>query len=349
MKTTTLQLRNSANRSYAMLAFLLIPLACFGLLPTARAVSPPPDGGYPRGNTAEGTRALFSNTLGVENAAVGHEALQSNTTGSQNTATGASALISNTSGAGNTAFGWHALLSNTPASNNTAVGAAALLLNTIGIENCAVGHFALSGNVDGSSNVAIGDQAGTSIVHASNVICIGASVVGEDVSNSCYIGSIFGQTSSGGATVFINSAGKLGTATSSQRFKEDIQPMEHASEALFALKPVTFRYKKEIDSARTHQLGLIAEDVEKVNPDLIVRDIEGKPYSVRYDQINAMLLNEFLKEHRKVEQQATKMQTLETTVAQQQRQIAVLMSQVQKVGEQLRANTSNSQLVADNP
>ena len=121
-------------------------------------------------------------------------------------------------------------------------------------------------------------------------------------SNTCYIASIFGQTSASGIPVLINSDNKLGTTTSSKRFKEDIKPMDKTSETLFALNPVTFRYKKEIDSAGTSQFGLVAEDVEKMNPDLVVRDKEGKPYSVRYDQVNAMLLNEFLKEHRKVEE-----------------------------------------------
>src|SRR5439155_13997110 len=123
-----------------------------------------------------------------------------------------------------------------------------------------------------------------------DVICIGTD--GENVSGSCYIGNIFGDTSSGGTAVFINSNGRLGTVQSSRRFKEEIKPMGDGSEALFALKPVTFRYKKEIDPARTSQFGLVAEEVERVNPDLIVRDKEGKPYSVRYDQVNAMLLNE---------------------------------------------------------
>ena len=134
----------------------------------------------------------------------------------------------------------------------------------------------------------MGVNAGIAVTTANNVICIGAD--GNNVDNSCYIGNIFGATSSGGAAVLVNADGKLGTMTSSQRFKDDIKPMDKASEALLALKPVTFRYKKEIDPAGTRQLGLVAEDVVKVNPDLVVRDKEGKPYSVRYDQVNAMLL-----------------------------------------------------------
>ena len=132
---------------------------------------------------------------------------------------------------------------------------------------------------------------------AATFISVTTSEGSAGESNTCYIKSIFGQTNNLGSAVFIDANNKLGTLTSSKRFKEEIKPMDKVSEALFALKPVTFRYKKEIDPAGTPQLGLVAEEVEKVNPDLVVRDKEGKPYSVRYDQVNAMLLNEFLKEH----------------------------------------------------
>ena len=149
----------------------------------------------------------------------------------------------------------------------------------------------------GRNNIAIGFEAGSAVSIADNVICIGAGVIGDNVDDSCFIGNIATSTSPNGIAVLINSSGKLGTTTSSARFKDEIKPMDKASEALFALKPVAFRYKKDIDPAGTPQLGLVAEDVDKVNPDLVVRDKEGKPYSVRYDQVNAMLLNEFLKEH----------------------------------------------------
>jgi hypothetical protein len=176
---------------------------------------------------------------------------------------------------------------------------------------------------------------------ANNVICIGANVAGANVRNSCYIGSIFGETSSGAAAVFIAPDVKLGTATSSRRFKQEIKPMEEASEALFALKPVTFRYKKEIDAAGASQFGLAAEDVEKVTPDLVMRDKEGKPYSVRYDQVNAMLLNEFLKAHQKMEEQGP-------TIAKQQKQIEALTAGLQKMSAQLEASKRAPQVV-DNP
>ena len=198
-----------------------------------------------------------------------------------------------------------------------------------------MGFDALSDNTTGSGNVAIGDSAGQDVMTANNVICIGTGVAGADVSNSCYIGNIFGQTSSSGAAVFINSAGKLGTIMSSQRFKEDIKPMDHASEALFALKPVTFRYKKEIDAAGTSQFGLMAEEVEKVNRDLVVRDKEGKPYSVRYDQVNAMLLNEFLKEHRKNEEQEKTIAELKSGMTALAATVKEQAAQIQKVSVQL--------------
>jgi hypothetical protein len=180
-------------------------------------------------------------------------------------------------------------------------------------------------------------------------VYIGAGMLGvAGESNACYIKSIFGQTSVSGIPVPINSNNKLGTTTSSKRFKEDIKPMGTISEALLGLKPVTFRYKKEIDPVGTPQLGLVAEDVEKVNPDLVVRDREGKPYSVRYDQVNAMLLNEFLKEHRKNEEQQSKIVQQDATIARQQKQIEALTAGLQKVSAQLEASKPAPQVV-NNP
>jgi hypothetical protein len=260
-------------------------------------------------NTATGVQALFSNTIGHDNTAYGDQALLSNTIGNQNTANGTSALASNATGVSNTASGYQALFSNVSGSGNTANGTGSLSSNTIsngntavgfrslfsstGGDNTAIGDDALLGNTTGNLNVALGASAGLAVSTANNVICIGTLVQGENVSNSCYIGNVFDQTSAGGTAVFINSNGKLGTTTSSQRFKEEVQSMADFSEALFSLKPVTFRYKKEIDPTGTRQLALVAEEVEKVNPDLVVRDKDGRPYSVRYDQVNAMLLNEF--------------------------------------------------------
>ena len=309
-------------------------LVCFALVQNAQAVNPPPDGGYPGGNTAEGQAALLGLTAGAYNTAIGIYSLLSLTdgefctgvgagtllanTGEDNTATGAGALFSNTAGRFNTANGAFALFGNTTGSDNTANGVAALLNTTSGSRNTATGINALLSNATGTDNTALGYTAGSNQDTGNANVYIGAGMAGvSGESNACYIKSIFGQTSTGGIPVLINSNNKLGTSTSSERFKENIKPMDRASEALFDFKPVTFHYKKAIDPAGTSQLGLVAEDVEKVNPDLVVRDKEGNPYSVRYDQVNAMLLNEFLKEHSKNQQQ-------EATIARQQKQIEAL-------------------------
>ena len=269
-------------------------------------------------NTAIGTAALLNNTTGAANTATGVLALVNNTAGGGNTATGVRALLNNTTGSLNTAIGLGALSTNN-GDNNTAIGASALL-NTIGNFNTAIGQNALFNNTTGGANIALGVSAGSGIVTASNVIAIGAA--GADVSDSCFIGHIFGITYSGGTTVFIDASGKLGTIPSSRRFKEQIKSMEEASTALFELKPVIFRYNKDIDSAGTSQFGLVAEEVEKVNPDLVVCDKEVKPYSVRYDQVNAMLLNEFLKEHERVEEQKEQIAVLNSRIAAQEAIIA---------------------------
>jgi hypothetical protein len=359
MKTknmTTSHLRNSVNPSPLRLAFLPILIACFALLPSAQAVVPAPDGGYPGANTAGGTNALFSLTTGVWNTALGFQALNNNTTGWSNTATGFRALFSNTSfentatgvnalysntigiwntangvaalydnttGGSNTATGVQALYRNTTGVQNTANGARALFRNTSGHHNTANGLVALFNNATGSDNVALGVAAGNNVTTASNVIAIGANVSGENVSNTCYIGNIFGVTSSGGIGVFVNSAGKLATVVSARRFKDEIKPMDKASEAILALKPVTFRYKQEIDPVHSPQFGLVAEDVEKVNPDLVVRDAEGKVNTVRYEAVNAMLLNEFIKQHRKVEQQEMAITELRSNAANQEATLAL--------------------------
>ena len=371
-----------------------LTLLCFVFFPKVQAVVPPPDGGYPGFNTAEGQNALFSVTTGSVNTAVGWNALFSNTvgsfntavgagallfnigdqntgggtqntaigtaallnnTGSTNTAVGTGALLNNTAGLVNSAFGSFALKSNITGGDNTAIGVFALYSNTIGVSNTAVGDQALLNNTTGNDNIVLGVGSGSGIVTANNVICIGTD--GNNVDNSCYIGNIFNATSSGGSAVFINSNGRLGTATSSRRFKEEINPMDKTSEVLLALKPVTFRYKKDIDPQGIAQFGLVAEEVEKVNPELVVRDKEGKPYSVRYDQVNAMLLNEFLKEHKTVQEQADTISVVkanaarqEATIAHQQKQIETLTAGLQKVSAQLAAaSPSHGGLEASKP
>jgi hypothetical protein len=323
-------------------------LGCFALAPALEALSPPPDGGYPGGNTAEGQNALTSLTSGTYNTAVGFDALSDNSTALFNTAIGSDALATNNVGGGNTAAGSEALTNNTSGSSNTAVGNDALLANTTGSNNTAEGVNALDHNISGNGNVALGFGAGENVTTANNVICIGASMPGANTSNTCFIGNIFGVTSSGGANVLVNSNGKLGTVPSSRRFKDGIKPMDQASEALFALKPVTFYYKKEIDPSGISQFGLVAEDVEKVNPDLVVRDNERKPYSVRYDQVNAMLLNEFLKEHKAFVEEQHKVEKLEATVTNLMATVKGQAAQIQKVSAQLELNKPASQTVLNN-
>jgi hypothetical protein len=433
-------------------AFAAFAFACFLLLPAARAVDPPPDGGYPGANTAEGDDALFSLTAGLENTAVGFEALYSitgnvhntavgyqalannaqddnqgvgwhalfnnttgygnhafgvdtlgfnttgnfntaigfrtlngNTTGSYNTATGYNALQGNTSGDFNTASGESALYSNTTGCCNAAFGEDALVANTEGNWNAGTGTNALFNNITGSLNtangsgalfsnttgnfnaasgfaalefstgnlnIALGFVAGGNLASGDNNIDIGNLGVAAESNTirigtvvpftdnfgvmhpkhiATYVAGIMGKTTPRGMPVFINSNGQLGTSTSSARFKDDIKPMDKASDAILALKPVTFRYKHEIDPENVPQFGLVAEDVEKINPDLVARDADGKPYTVRYDAVNAMLLNEFLKAHRRIEEQDKRIDQL---TAQLKEQAAL----IQKVSDKVELN-----------
>ena len=384
---------------------LLIASALLGsaLLPRVQAVVPPPDGGYPGFNTAEGTKALQSLTTGVantaagwyslfssssgsyntgvgagtlalntadENTATGAGALLLNTTGGNNTANGALALLFNTTGFGNTATGLSALQGNTTGSSNTANGAFALLNNSTGVENTANGYSALIGNATGfsntaygaqalyqstgNSNIAVGAHAGFNITTGSNNIHIGHTAagnesgtirIGNNKQTKAFVAGINGVSQGSPTAVFINTTtGQLGTAppSSSRRYKKGIKPMDAASEAVLALKPVRFQYKN--DNTKTAQFGLIAEDVAGVNPDLVVRDENGEIYTVRYDAVNAMLLNEFLKEHCKNEEQQATIALLkstdaghEATIARLEQQIEALTAGLQKVNAQLAA------------
>ena len=409
---------------------ITLTLLCFGLSPTAQALlpAPAPDGGYPGGNTAEGTNALFNLTSGINNTAVGANALTHNTTGGYNVAIGARALASNTTGSFNMAVGTEALRDNTANYNsaigfrvlfmnstgnhltgigagalsenttgiyNTATGANALFSNTEGIQNTATGALALrfnttgtfntghgyralfsnqngtsntangfealATNLDGNDNTAVGYQAllnvdrgagntalgalaGTGVSTANNVICIGAT--GANVPDSCFIGNIYSNVQPIVGTdpdsVTVTSTGRLGRGgVSSRRYKHDIKPMDKASEVLYMLKPVSFRYHKEYDSTQTLAFGLIAEEVAEVYPDLVGRNHKGEPDSVRYEQINAMLLNEFLKEHRTVQEQGA-------TIAELKKQIETLTAGLQKVSAQLEASKPAPQVVLNN-
>jgi trimeric autotransporter adhesin len=477
----------SAKVKRQPLLAVLIVLGCFSLLPKALAVSPPPDGGYPGGNTAEGERALLSLTSGTYNTAVGFlslvsnvtgnfstatgagtllantadadtatgaGALLSNTTGGPNTANGAFALFSNTTGNNNNAFGFQALFGNTtgPFNNafgngalsgnttgdrNTAMGEGALLANTTGFKNIAIGVSALRNNGAGHDNIAIGQDAcsqsqggqfntavgsnalvfntadgntaigadalfnnhsgvnntatgvgalesnsggmdntadglnalsgnagndntalgfgaGAAATTGSNNVYIGAGMVGvAGESNACYIASIFGQSvdPTDDLAVFVDGHGKLGTTVSSRRFKDGIKPMAEASEAIMAFKPVTFHYKGDLKN--TPQYGLIAEEVAKVNPHLVARDRNGEIMSVHYDQVWNMLLNEFLKEHKNVQEQETTMTQMkkefESKLEEQQKEIEALRLGLQQVGAQIEISKPTSQMVSTNP
>jgi hypothetical protein len=320
-------------------------------------------------NTAVGAVTLFRN-IGDENTAIGAGALLSNSTGFQNTATGAFALFSNTGpankpnrpsgefGSFNTANGDRALFSNTEGGANTAVGFRAFLNNTTGFGNTAIGTTTLPNNSTGNVNIALGGSAGGAVSNADNVIAI--CTLGQNVSNSCFIGQIYTniqpQVGTDPDLITINSNGRLDRANvSSRRYKHDIQPMHKASEAIYELKPVRFRYHKQYDQTQTIAFGLIAEEVAEVNPDLVGRNPEGQPESVRYEQINAMLLNEFLKEHRKGEEQDRKIQEQETTIAELKSGMKALAPTVSEQASQLRQVSAQLEManpamtIAENP
>jgi hypothetical protein len=307
------------------------------------------------GNTATGTSALLYNN-GDENTATGASALQNNSSGNYNTASGCLALAINITGNFNTASGTQALHGNAIGNENTGTGFNALFYNyadyntadgssalyntQTGASNTAVGHLSLFSNYSGSRNIALGNSAGLNISGNDNIDIGNQGVAGE--SGVIRLGTeatqtavfIAGVRTSGLAVatgVGITTDGQLGVRASSARFKEAIKPMDKASEVILSLQPVTFRYKKQLDPKATPQFGLVAEDVAKVDSDLVVRDAAGKPLTVRYDEVNAMLLNEFLKEYRKVEE-------LETTVAR-------LQSTIEKVSARVEAEHSAPRLV----
>jgi Chaperone of endosialidase len=336
-------------------------------------------------NTAVGVVALENNTAN-SNTAVGDSALKSNTTGNANTATGVNALYLNTTGIYNTAFGTGALFSNN-GSDNTAVGSVALGANNDGIQNTALGYVALANNVSGNFNTAIGSEAmnaditggantavgvsalqrnssggantalgygaGVNVTTGSFNVYIGTDVggVADDLGHT-YISNINSTVQPPGGNVeyvTINLDTKLlGHSSSSRRYKDDIKPIADESKALYRLKPVMYRYKKEIDPKQSAAFGLIAEEVADVNPALVARNSKGQPESVHYDQVNAMLLNEFLKEHKNVAR-------LEATVAQQQKGMEALSvqlkeqaAQIQKVSAHIQMNNSVTKVVLNN-
>jgi Chaperone of endosialidase len=301
-------------------------------------------------NTATGSLALTTNSTGNNNTANGFEALALNTTASYGVANGFAALVHNTTGPFNSANGAQALFNNSTGGSNTAEGTNALFRNTTASNNTAAGFEALFNNT-GANNTALGSLAGVNLTTGSNNIDIanqGAAGQANTIrigtvgtQTATFIAGISGATVAGGVGVIVDTSGHLGTVMSSARLKEAIKPMDKSSESILALKPVTFRYRHELDPNGIPQFGLVAEQVEKVNPDLVVRGEDGKVMTVRYEAVNAMLLNEFLKEHRKVE-------SLEGIVTQQQKQIEALTAGLQKVTARVEAANAVPRVVSDN-
>ena len=311
-------------------------------------------------NAANGFQALYRNTIGFQNTASGYQALYSNTTGEDNTANGSFALYANTGGFNNTANGFQALNNNTDGSENTATGVDALVTNTTGSSNTATGESALFrntgnnntadgagalfSNTTGNNNIALGAGAGQILTTGDNNIDIGNFGIADESNTirlgvegtqaATFIAGIYNVNEGGTILpVYVNSNGRLGTQapSSSRRFKKEIKPMDQASKAILDLKPVTFHYKS--DNTNTPQFGLIAEEVASANPALVVRDEKGEIYTVRYEAVNAMLLNEFLKEHREVQEL--------------KKQVAALTAGLQKVSTQLELNKSAPETVSN--
>jgi len=316
---------------------IVLAFALFAVPLTARAVCE--EGCLNGENTVLGEDALSSFTTGTENVALGYDALQQTTTGLNNTATGHSALSVNTVGFNNTGLGWHAALITT-GNSNTGVGCDVLNGNTTGSENIAMGHRAGINLTTGSNNIDIGNVG---VVGESNTIRIGSA----GAQSATFVAGIRGVAITGAQPVGVNAAGQLGVRASAARFKEAVEPMDKASEAILALRPISFRYKKELDPKGVPQFGLVAEEVAKVNPDLVVADDQGKPFTVRYEEINAMLLNEFLKEHRQVETQDKKVQQLETTVARLEAALKEQAAQIQKVNEKVELSKPAPHIVTN--
>ena len=311
------------RRSLLAISPILVALMA---LPSLRATS--------NTNTDLGLDAMAGNTQGFYNTAIGLGALNRNTAGSRNTGVGAEVLRFNTMGSYNSANGSGALGLNTTGSYNTGDGEAALHSNTTGSNNIALGYLAGELLTVGDFNIDIGSKGIAGEGHTIRI--------GDDNQTRTFISGINGAALTG-LPVLINNLGQLGVAASSARFKDEIKPMDKASEAIFGLKPVTFRYKKKLDTNGIRQFGLVTEEVARVNPDLVILDRERKPDSVRYEGVNAMLLNEFLKEHKKVEEQQSKIDNqqasiaeLKATVAQQAKGMEVLTAQLREQAAQIQ-------------
>ena len=279
-------------------------------------------------NTADGFFALFNDTIGNFNTAIGAEALVSNTTGFENTASGAFALFSNTSGNFNTANGVDTLLSNTTGGSNTAAGFFALLSNTTGSNNIAVGVGSGGLLTSGSNNIYLGNTSATAT--EANIMRLGGG------QTQTFIAGIFGQNVGTSSTVFINSNGQLGTVQSSARYKRDIHAIGAHQQGLFHLRPVSFRYKQD-PTAQKHY-GLIAEEVAKVYPELVVRGRDGAIETVQYHELIPLLLNEVQHQHQELGAQARQLAELQAqnarlraAIEQQQAQNTALETRLERL------------------
>ena len=280
------------------------------------------------GNSAFGYQALYSSNSSGGNTGIGYLALYSDNTGLNNTANGADALFDNTSGSGNTAIGEESLEFNTTGSSNTAVGQIALLNLSSGANNIAIGAGAGDTLQNGSFDIYIGHQG---VANESNTIRIGGpGVIGT------YISGIIGKASANGTTVFINSQNQLGTTTSSRRYKHEIVDMAAESDVLMKLRPVSFYYKPELDDTQTRQYGLVAEEVAQVAPQLVLFNEDGKPETVRYHFVNAMLLNEVQKQSRELDRDKQRIANQEANVARLQADNAELKLRLASLDRELR-------------
>jgi Chaperone of endosialidase len=298
-------------------------------------------------NTADGAQALYFDTTGTQNTAVGAGALLHNN-GSANTAVGWAALTKNTTANFNTALGWRALSFNTTGQHNTAVGYAALISTTAQSENTAIGFSTLFNTTTGTDNTALGHSAGRDQTSGSGNVYLGSNVFGSAAeANKTRIRNIGITPILAGATVVIAAAGSgigdeyLGYSSSSRRYKQDIQPIAKGSQALFSLKPVTYRASSKAAPTDVKLYGLVAEDVADVDRNLVIFNQDGRAEAVRYDSVNAMLLNEFLKEHRTVEELKKQLADLTAIVRQQ-------AEQIQKVNARLESSESNRQIASNN-
>ena len=286
-------------------------------------------------NSAFGAYALEFNTTGANNSALGYNALLTNSTGSQNTAVGTGALYSNTTASYNTASGNFALYLNTTGDHNNAAGYSALYHNTTGAYNNAMGVNALFSNTTGSNNTAMGQLAGYYLTTGSNNIDIGNKGKAGDnalirigtagTQTAIYVAGVSGVNVTGGAQVVVNSLGQLGVVSSSIRYKEDVRPMGDVSDRLLALRPVTFRYKKSDENGRKpEQFGLIAEEVAKVMPELVVYNQKGQPETVAYQTLAPLLVNELQREHARAEQQADALKAMQKELSALKAEVASL-------------------------